>query len=155
MTFRPPGAVDLFHPGVRLKAPVAGRALDDILGSSFPGLHGPIRVAQKGAAEADDIRLPLLQDLFRLLRRLDLAGRHNGCLKAGFTDGLTDEPNRNDESYGLERLTRLVRKNRTASCSMICNAVYREVISFLGEDPKDDVTLVVVKRTTPPIGKNR
>lgn len=72
-----------------------------------------------------------------------------------FTDGLTDEPNRNDESYGLERLTRLVRKNRTASCSMICNAVYREVISFLGEDPKDDVTLVVVKRTTPPIGKNR
>ncbi len=64
-----------------------------------------------------------------------------------FTDGLTDEPNHRDESFGVDRLTRLVRGNRESSCSMISNAVYREAIRFFGEAPNDDVTLVVVKKT--------
>lgn len=62
-----------------------------------------------------------------------------------FTDGITDEPNAHDRSFGRERLTEIVREHRGGSATEICDTLHRAVIRFLGENPTDDLTLIVLK----------
>ncbi|RPJ46531.1 MAG: PDZ domain-containing protein [Candidatus Latescibacterota bacterium] len=62
-----------------------------------------------------------------------------------YTDGVTEEPNAREESFGIERLTDLVRANRGLSAVGICDLVLRNVMEFVAGEPGDDITLVVLR----------
>lgn len=62
-----------------------------------------------------------------------------------YTDGVTDEPNANEESFGMKRLEQIVIPNRHLPPADLCERILAEVTEFMGEEPGDDVTLMVVK----------
>ncbi|MFH1278759.1 MAG: SpoIIE family protein phosphatase [Candidatus Eisenbacteria bacterium] len=62
-----------------------------------------------------------------------------------YTDGVTDEPNGDDESFGMLRLEQIVIPNRHLPAAELCDLILRGVTEFMGEEPGDDVTLMVVK----------
>jgi serine phosphatase RsbU (regulator of sigma subunit) len=65
-----------------------------------------------------------------------------------YTDGVTEAINEHDEAFGLERLTRVVRDNRTLSAEEIIMKIQDAVIAFAGGRPQfDDIALVVLKVT--------
>lgn len=64
-----------------------------------------------------------------------------------FTDGVTEAMSPEEELYGEERLTALLRKHREGAAELILEAVMEDVRRFTG-DPEywsDDVTLVLMK----------
>jgi sigma-B regulation protein RsbU (phosphoserine phosphatase) len=64
-----------------------------------------------------------------------------------YSDGVSEALNRNDEEFGMERLTEVIRKNFTASASGIRDKVESALSSFTQSTPaNDDITLVIVKR---------
>jgi len=65
-----------------------------------------------------------------------------------FTDGIPDGRNAKGEDYSDGRLMSVVRDNRSAPAADICGLVLGDVRGFVcGDQPCDDITLVVVKRT--------
>ena len=67
-----------------------------------------------------------------------------------FTDGVTDAINAREEEFGVERLADLVRANARASAEEIVRAVCDAVAEFVGAGAAfDDLTMVVVKQTSP------
>jgi len=79
----------------------------------------------------------------------ELAGEglpKGGVLALG-TDGIWEAMNVAGEMYGKERFRRVVRENAKKSAQEILDAVYADLADFTeGARPKDDVTLVVIKR---------
>jgi sigma-B regulation protein RsbU (phosphoserine phosphatase) len=68
-----------------------------------------------------------------------------GDLLVLHTDGVTDEPNRNDESFGWKRFQECVVANRRLDPSDLCNLILRNVMEFMEGEPGDDITLVAVR----------
>ncbi|MFH1679702.1 MAG: GAF domain-containing SpoIIE family protein phosphatase, partial [Candidatus Eisenbacteria bacterium] len=68
-----------------------------------------------------------------------------GDLIVLYTDGVTDEPNRNDESFGVERFEKCVVANRGLPSTDLCDLLLRNVMEFMGNEPSDDITLVAVR----------
>jgi sigma-B regulation protein RsbU (phosphoserine phosphatase) len=72
-------------------------------------------------------------------------------LKAGdlivlYTDGVTEATNRNEEEYGVERLTACVEKNLQGTAREIREAIVRDVIAFAENQPQyDDITIMVLR----------
>jgi phosphoserine phosphatase RsbU/P len=65
-----------------------------------------------------------------------------------FTDGIPEGRNARGEDYSVDRLVAFVRDNRSAPAADICGLVLGDVHGFAcGDQPCDDITLVVVKRT--------
>ena len=65
-----------------------------------------------------------------------------------FTDGIPEGRNAQGEDYSEDRLMAFVRDNRSAPAADICGLVLGDVHGFAsGDQPCDDITLVVVKRT--------
>jgi len=63
-----------------------------------------------------------------------------------YTDGLTEAMNPQEEEFGIQRLTELVKKNRRLTASKIIDAVSHQLKSWsLGIPPFDDLTLVLLK----------
>ena len=64
-----------------------------------------------------------------------------------YTDGVTEARNAKDESFGLERLERLVRRESGLRAGAICRAVTTAVHEFSEEvgGPEDDLTVSIVK----------
>ncbi len=71
-----------------------------------------------------------------------------------FSDGVCEATNATDEEFGEKRITEIVCRNIALSPQEICDAVLREVRTFLGDmKPHDDQTLLVV-RLVPAIKKS-
>jgi len=67
-----------------------------------------------------------------------------GDLLCLYTDGIVEAHNNTEEEFGLERLIRVVKSNRTASAQEITQAVLARVSKW-GWEGEDDRTVVVVK----------
>jgi len=66
-----------------------------------------------------------------------------------FTDGIPDSRNKDNEDYTEERLIKLVQKNSKLSAQKLLDKICKELDSFTaGADQMDDMTLVVIKRTS-------
>jgi sigma-B regulation protein RsbU (phosphoserine phosphatase) len=64
-----------------------------------------------------------------------------------FTDGLTEGRNKENEEFGEEKLTELIRKHSKLPAQKLLEKIYGELESFTsGTDQMDDMTLVVLKR---------
>lgn len=63
-----------------------------------------------------------------------------------YTDGITEAMNKNQEEYGVDRLSHVVRENHGKTAREIITAVHEDVNSFVGNRTQhDDMTLVVLK----------
>jgi len=64
-----------------------------------------------------------------------------------FTDGITESRNKNNEEFGVERLSAIIQKHGQASAFDLTQTILRELDEFTAKaDPLDDRTLVVIKR---------
>jgi serine phosphatase RsbU (regulator of sigma subunit) len=63
-----------------------------------------------------------------------------------FTDGVTDSESRAGESYGTERLRRVLESNVGASARDLCRRVIEDVRAFGDGENQDDLTLVILTR---------
>lgn len=61
-----------------------------------------------------------------------------------YTDGLVDARNENNEQYSVERLKNVILKNYKWGVDYLTKAVIQDVREFVGKDPADDVTLLIV-----------
>ncbi len=70
-----------------------------------------------------------------------------GDILALYTDGVTEARNSRDESFGLERLERVVRQAGDLRAHQICQAVTTSVNDFSADigGPEDDLTISIVK----------
>jgi sigma-B regulation protein RsbU (phosphoserine phosphatase) len=62
-----------------------------------------------------------------------------------YTDGVTDELNREEETFGVSRLRDMAVANRHLSADDLCRVILRDVTDFMGNELGDDVTLVAVR----------
>jgi sigma-B regulation protein RsbU (phosphoserine phosphatase) len=67
-----------------------------------------------------------------------------GDLLCLYSDGIIEAHDRNDREFGLDRLQKLVRANRTKSAEQIGREVLARVEKF-GREGEDDRTVVIVK----------
>ncbi len=67
-----------------------------------------------------------------------------------FTDGIPEARDANDEEFGDERLMAVLRSAHRGAAREVRNEIWRSLSAFLGTTPpNDDITLVVIRRTTP------
>ncbi|PKN35247.1 MAG: hypothetical protein CVU61_04595 [Deltaproteobacteria bacterium HGW-Deltaproteobacteria-19] len=110
--------------------------------------HNPPLLLRKGEDEpgylkARGIALGVKRDIQLEEIALSLS---NDDLVVLYTDGVTEAVNENDQPFGLERLTRVVRENRGLSAGEIIMKIQDAVIAFAGGRPQfDDIALVVLK----------
>ncbi|MDH7513431.1 MAG: SpoIIE family protein phosphatase [Clostridiales bacterium] len=77
------------------------------------------------------------------------AGFNPGDCVVFYTDGITENRNKNNEEYGEERLINFLKKNIKQSASMIVEKVCQEMAAFsTGVPPLDDMTFIIVKRVS-------
>jgi serine phosphatase RsbU (regulator of sigma subunit) len=66
-----------------------------------------------------------------------------------FTDGFTECRNKANEEFNEERMEKLLKKHHKLSSQKLLEKIYDEVNSYTaGTEQMDDMTLVIVKRTT-------
>lgn len=69
-----------------------------------------------------------------------------GAMLVGYTDGVSEALNEDDEEFGEARLTAVVDNSRDCSAADVCAAVLDSVRRFRGDrQDQDDVTVLVVK----------
>ncbi len=72
-----------------------------------------------------------------------------------FSDGVAEAANARDEEFGDDRIAEIVRRHIALGPQEICDAILREVSSFLGTlKPHDDQTLLVVRLVPAQKGSN-
>lgn len=65
-----------------------------------------------------------------------------------YTDGLSEASNREDEQYGVERLSAVALANAAATPADLVSACVRDVAAFRGPAPRlDDATMMAIRRT--------
>ena len=65
-----------------------------------------------------------------------------------YTDGLSESLDGDGNEYGPERLSRLLNDNHGLSSDSIISLCRRELHTFVdGRVPRDDLTLMAIKRT--------
>jgi sigma-B regulation protein RsbU (phosphoserine phosphatase) len=63
------------------------------------------------------------------------------------TDGITEAEDTRKQQYGIERLCRIIKENRTHSADDIKQAIIDDVVSHIGAQKVfDDITVVVIKK---------
>lgn len=63
-----------------------------------------------------------------------------------YTDGVTEATNRDNELYGMERLTKILCQNTTQTPTALLPAVKEDVDAFVGDAPQfDDITMLCVE----------
>lgn len=71
-----------------------------------------------------------------------------GDMMAVVTDGFFEAPNPQQQQFGMDRIRKILRRDRDRSASQIIQGLHREVDRFTGSYPQaDDLTAIVVKRT--------
>jgi len=70
-----------------------------------------------------------------------------GYLLVIYSDGITEAMNMDNEEFGEERLTSLVKENSGQSANQLLNTIIESVQKFAGNKPQiDDMTVVIIKR---------
>lgn len=65
-----------------------------------------------------------------------------------FTDGITESTNKTGEQYGTEKLKQIITQNNHKSAKELMDTIMEDLHNYIGsENAKDDVTLIVLKRT--------
>lgn len=65
-----------------------------------------------------------------------------------FTDGLLESMNKNRESFGVNRVKKVMQENSSESAIHILNEIMNSLNSFIEYTPhEDDITIIVLKRT--------
>jgi sigma-B regulation protein RsbU (phosphoserine phosphatase) len=71
---------------------------------------------------------------------------HDGDVLVAYTDGLVEALNPQQEEFGEERLSDIVRSSHSLSAAEICNRIATRLQAFVAESPQwDDITLVIMK----------
>ncbi len=63
-----------------------------------------------------------------------------------YTDGITEARNHELAMFGEDNLVRLIKQHRTRSAPLLCEEIYRTIISYIGTTSpefEDDITLMV------------
>ncbi len=69
-----------------------------------------------------------------------------GDLLVAYSDGVPDAVNTATESYGVERLSALLDRQRHATADEVCSAILDDVFAFRGPAPAfDDITVLVTR----------
>jgi len=64
-----------------------------------------------------------------------------------YTDGITESRDKNNQEFGVERLTAIIQKHKKVSAFDLTQTILDELNEFTAKaDPADDRTLVVIKR---------
>jgi len=64
-----------------------------------------------------------------------------------FTDGLIEAQDNTKEQFGIERVKKIVKANKSGSAQNILDAINKGFTTFLdGEPVHDDITVIVAKR---------
>lgn len=67
-----------------------------------------------------------------------------------YTDGVSEAENENGEQFGEERLEQVARENADRPAADLLAAIVNAVVVWTGErGPSDDLTLIVVRKTSP------
>ncbi|MBN1827069.1 MAG: SpoIIE family protein phosphatase [Candidatus Eisenbacteria bacterium] len=109
------------------------------------GHNPPILVGADGSSRfltESDLILGVDADVVYHEHALQL---RSGDLVVLFTDGVTDELNAEDESFGEERLRDLIVRHRDLPAAELIERILVEVRDFMGDDPGDDVTLLALR----------
>lgn len=67
------------------------------------------------------------------------------------SDGIYETRNAAGESYGLDRLTRIVREHGSGDAEVLREAILTDVATFRGDEEQEDDVTVVVCRVTGPV----
>jgi serine phosphatase RsbU (regulator of sigma subunit) len=71
---------------------------------------------------------------------------HDGDVLVAYTDGLVEALNPQQEEFGEERLSDIVRSSLSLPAAEICNRIATRLQAFVAESPQwDDITLVIMK----------
>ena len=71
---------------------------------------------------------------------------HAGDVLVAYTDGVVEALNPQQEEFGEERLSDIVRSSLSLSAEEICKRIAERLQAFVAESPQwDDITLVVMK----------
>jgi serine phosphatase RsbU (regulator of sigma subunit) len=62
-----------------------------------------------------------------------------------YTDGVTEAGNQFGEEFGLERLSKVARRDASLSAEDLMTSIYNSAADFCGDRFNDDVTILVVK----------
>ena len=76
-------------------------------------------------------------------------GLEEGDILVLHTDGIVETADKNDDFYGLERLTARIKENADSSATKLCSAIIQDVRRFGRGVRQDDRTLVVMKTNAP------
>jgi sigma-B regulation protein RsbU (phosphoserine phosphatase) len=109
------------------------------------GHNPPLLVRANGDSRLLDESELLLGVEEKIDYREHAAGLSSGDLLVLYTDGVTEEPNHRDESFGIDRLRDLVVRHRDLPPDDICQLILRDVMDFMDGEPRDDITLVSVR----------
>lgn len=64
-----------------------------------------------------------------------------------YTDGVTEANNKNEDEFGEERLTNVLKKNKDKSSEDILNQIKASIVEFTRDTSQyDDITLIVLKK---------
>jgi serine phosphatase RsbU (regulator of sigma subunit) len=71
---------------------------------------------------------------------------YDGDVLVGYTNGLVEALNHQQEECGEERLSNIVRSSLSLMAAEICKRIATRLQAFVAESPRwDDITLVIMK----------
>jgi sigma-B regulation protein RsbU (phosphoserine phosphatase) len=69
-----------------------------------------------------------------------------------YTDGFPEARSKNGEFFGPFRIRTFLEKHTESSPQVLCEAALREINAFQNSHLADDITLLALRRTIPPLG---
>jgi phosphoserine phosphatase RsbU/P len=109
--------------------------------------HCPAIVAGKGGIlriESTGLPLGMFREVEFSATRVQLDPGDTLFL---YTDGLSEARKDDDEEYGVERVTALVRKQSAGTPAALIAACLEEIHGFAGDAQMDDMSLLAIRRT--------
>lgn len=115
------------------------------------GEHEDLIVVRNGELElidTSDLGVPigLLDDIAKHVGQTEVV-LNTGDVVVLYTDGITEAVNIEEEEYGIERLSEVVKQHWQESAKAIREAVLEDLLKFVGKQKfLDDITLLVLKQ---------
>ena len=73
---------------------------------------------------------------------------NSGDMLVLVTDGFFEWANAQEESFGLQRMQNVIRISKDKTSRELISDLHQAVISFSGDTKQDDLTAVIIKRTS-------
>jgi serine/threonine protein phosphatase PrpC len=82
------------------------------------------------------------------LRASSVLELNSGDMLVLVTDGFFEWANAQEESFGLQRMQNVIRISKDKTSRELISDLHQAVISFSGDTKQDDLTAVIIKRTS-------